>query len=73
MTSWSRLPKQSEMSPSMKPVSLSRAARSHRERFWQPRPGRKPWEWSGELDVVVRVKKHAHHLGDQLVRPGRQT
>src|SRR6266480_3969133 len=27
----------------------------------------------GELNVVVRVEQHAHHPGDQLVRPRRQT
>jgi hypothetical protein len=26
----------------------------------------------GGLDVVVRLQQQAHHLGDQLVRPGRQ-
>jgi hypothetical protein len=26
----------------------------------------------GEADVVVRLQQQAHHLGDQLVREGRQ-
>ncbi len=26
---------------------------------------------AGELGLVVRLKEQAHHLSDQLVRPGR--
>src|SRR6476661_9709229 len=34
--------------------------------------GPEPMRTVGELHVVIRVEKHAYHLGEQLVRKGRQ-
>ena len=34
--------------------------------------GTEPVGAAGELGLVVRLKQQAHHLADELVRPGRQ-
>jgi hypothetical protein len=44
MTEWSRLPKQSEMSPSMNQTVPVHLAATSLKAVWQPRPERKPCE-----------------------------
>ena len=46
MTSWSRLPKQSAMSPSMNQAVPVQVWATSRSAVWQPRPGRNPWDRS---------------------------
>jgi len=42
--SWSKDPKQSQMSPSMNQVVPVQTSSTSRSAVWQPRPGRKPWD-----------------------------
>ena len=37
-----------------------------------PSPFPEPVRAAGESRLVIRLKEQAHHLADQLVRPGRQ-
>jgi reverse transcriptase-like protein len=43
---WSRLPKQSAISPSMNQLVPVQIWATYRSAVWQPRPGRSPWERS---------------------------
>ena len=46
ITSWSKEPKQSEMSPSINHVVPVQVRSTSRSAVWHPLPGRNPCEWS---------------------------
>src|SRR5215470_13795171 len=72
MTWWSRLPKQSEMSPSMNQCVPFQTPHHLVQGGVASAAGAEPVGMIGKLDVVVRLQQQAHYLGDDLVRPGRQ-
>ena len=72
MTSWSRLPKQSEMSPSMNHVVPVQVVGYLPQCGVTASAGAEPVRAVGELRLVVRLQEEADHFADQLVRPRRQ-
>jgi hypothetical protein len=69
--SWSKDPKQSEISPSVNQVAPDQTS-SIAQRGVAAMAGPETTGPAGELRLVIRFQQEADHFADEFIRPGRQ-